>query len=246
MPAAIVGAGISAVGSVAGGIASGKGASKAAEIQKQASEEQTAALQSMYNNNVSLMRPTYDNGQQAQTRLNSLLGLPGGDGSDPQATLAATPGYQFALNQSLAATNANAYAAGLGNSGAALKALQDRAAGLASNNYNTYVNQLGSVADRGVTAMNGLVSQGNYTTGAENAVTQANANSQSANAVYQGQNLANVIKGISDSAGKAFGSSYGSSTPAASSTGSAGSALNLGFNPAAFATQYGVTAGMGL
>jgi hypothetical protein len=205
MPAAIIGG----VGAAAGGIASGKGASKAAKIQAQATVQQTAALQAMYATNKDLMTPTFDRGEAAQSRVQSLLGLSGGDGADAQAILAQTPGYQFAVRQGLAATNANAYASGSGNSGAALKALQDRGSGIATQNYNNYVGQLGDVANRGVSAMNGLVSQGNYTTGAINQQTQGNADSQSANAVFQGNNIANVIKGISGSAASAFGSSYG-------------------------------------
>ncbi len=218
MPAAAIGA----VGSVAGGIASGKGAKKAAKIQAQSAAQQTAALQAMYNTNRELMTPTFNNGAAAQSRLNTLLGLPGGDGSNAAATLAATPGYQFQLNQGVQAVNANAYARGMGNSGAAMKALQDRGNGLAHQNYNNYVNQVGSVADRGVSAMNGLVAQGNLTTGAVNQVAQGNADSQAANAVYQGTNLANTLKGLAGSAGEAFGSSYGSKpnlSPGAGMTG---------------------------
>ncbi len=209
MPAAIIGG----VGAAAGGIANGKGASKAAKIQAQATAQQTAALQAMYNTNKQLMTPTFDRGEAAQSRIQSLLGLSGGDGADAQAILAQTPGYQFALRQGLAATNASAYASGSGNSGAALKALQDRGNGLAQQNYNNYVDQLGDVANRGVSAMNGLVSQGNYTTGAINQQTQGAADSAASNAAYQGQNLANIIKGVANAGASAFGSSYGSGKP---------------------------------
>ena len=236
MPAAIIGG----VGSVAGGIASGKGASKAAQIQADAQNRQTQALQSMYNENVSLMKPTYDNGATAQTQIQSLLGL-GGDPTSAQATLAATPGYQFALNQSQNAVNANAYAAGLGNSGAALKSLQQNANGLASQNYNTYVNQLGTVADRGVTAMQGLVNQGNQTTAAQNAVTQTGANAQSTNAVYQGNDIANVLKGLTNSAGQAFGSSYSSpaSANAFASPQNNSTLIPQGMTPGEYASLFG-------
>jgi hypothetical protein len=204
MPGAIVGA----VGSVAGGIASGKGAKKAAKIQAQAQAQQTAALQQMYNQNVARMTPTYDRGEAAQSRIQTLLGLSGGDGADAQAILAETPGYKFAVDQALKSTSANAYASGLGNSGAALKALQDRANSLATQNYNTYVGQLGNVADRGVNAMNGIVTQGNQTTAQQNAVTQNGADSQAGVAIYQGNNIANMIKGVTDIAANQFGSSY--------------------------------------
>jgi hypothetical protein len=217
MPAGAIIGGASAV---AGGISSGKGAKKAAQIQAAAQEKQTAALQAMYQDNKALMTPTFNNGSAAQSRIQTMLGLPGGDGSDPSATLAATPGYQFAMQQTLASNNANAYASGMGNSGAAIKSAQDRANGLAQQNYNTYVGQLGGVADRGVTAMGGLVSQGNTTTNAINQSTQAGADAASANAAYQGNNLANIIKGVANAGGQSFNSSYAPNTsPGAGMTG---------------------------
>lgn len=208
-----VGAAIGAVGSVAGGVASGKGAKKAAKIQAQSQAQQTAALQAMYQTNKTLMTPTFDRGDAAQQRIQTLLGLSSGDGADVQTTLQQMPGYQFQKREGLSAVNANAYASGLGNSGAALKSLQDRGDGLASQYFNSAVSQLGSVADRGVTAMNGLVSQGNYTTSAVNQVAQTGADAQSANAVFQGQNLAGIIKGVAGAAGQAYGSSYAPKTP---------------------------------
>ncbi len=57
--------------------------------------------------------------------------------------------------------------------------------------------------------MNGLVSQGNYTTGQINQQTQSGADAQAANAVFQGNNLANIFKGVANAGGQAFGSSYG-------------------------------------
>lgn len=204
MPAAAIGA----IGAVAGGVASGKGASRAAQLQADATNKQTQALQAMYETNKGLMMPTYNNGAAAQARQQTLLGLSGGDGADAQKILADSPGYRFSVEQSMKAANAGAYASGMGNSGAAMKALQDRGNSLATQNYNNYVGQLGTVADRGVTAMQGLVQQGNQTTTQTNAVTQSGADAASANAVYQGNNLSNVIKGLAGSAGQAFGSSY--------------------------------------
>ncbi|MES3048082.1 hypothetical protein [Sphingomonas faeni] len=210
MPAAAIGA----AATVGSGIASGKGAKKAAKIQAEAQAKQTAALQAMYQENKTLMTPTFHNGEAAQTQLQSLLGL-GGDPSSAVKTLEATPGYQFAQSEGLNAINANAYASGQGNSGAALKSAMQYSSGLAQQNYNNYAGQLGSVADRGVSAMNGLVSQGNYTTGAINSSTQAGADAASANAAFQGNNLASMIKGVASAGGQAFGSSYGgNATPA--------------------------------
>ena len=212
MPAGAV---IGAAGSVAGGIASGKGAKKAAKIQQQTAQQQIAALQQMYNTNKALIEPTVHNGEAAQTQQQALLGL-GSDPTSALSTLEATPGYAYTVDQALKGVNSNAYASGMGNSGAAEKALQDRAANLATQNYNNYFNQLGTVADRGTSETNALVNQGNLTTQRSNAASQSGADAQSANAVFQGQNLANILKGVSGAAGSAFGSSYGPSSGATS------------------------------
>lgn len=59
-----------------------------------------------------------------------------------QATLEATPGYQFALSQGLKATQNSAAARGLGVSGAAMKGAAAYATGLADNTYQQQFNQL--------------------------------------------------------------------------------------------------------
>ncbi|PTW45587.1 hypothetical protein C8J25_107272 [Sphingomonas faeni] len=214
MPASAV---IGAAGSVAGGIASGKGAKKAAKAQAQAQAAQIAAVEARYQDNKGLITPTVDNGKAAQTQLQSLLGL-GGDPTSALATLEATPGYQFSQSQGLNAINSNAYASGQGNSGAALKSAMQFSSGLAQQNYNNYAGQLGSVADRGANATNTLIGQGNAATTAINNATQAGANATSSNAVYQGQNIANVLKGVAGAAGQVFGSSYSGTTPPTAST----------------------------
>jgi hypothetical protein len=79
----------------------------------------------------------------------SIPGLPGAPSPIPiasapgqmtQAELAATPGYQFTLNQGLQAVQNSAAAKGLGVSGAALKGAADYATGLADSTYQTQFN----------------------------------------------------------------------------------------------------------
>lgn len=117
-----------------------------------------------------------------------------------------TPGYAFQLQQGLDAVNANAYAAGMGNSGAALKALQDRGDGLAQQYFNTYMGQLTDVANRGAGAKSSIAGVSQNYANNSNSVAQNAANAASANAFYQGQNIANTIKGVGSSI---FGSSFG-------------------------------------
>ena len=75
MPAAVIGAGIGAIGSVAGGIASGKGAKKAAQIQATSAAQQMQLQRDMYNMNSTNFQPEIQSGNAAVNRVNQLLGL---------------------------------------------------------------------------------------------------------------------------------------------------------------------------
>ena len=59
------------------------------------------------------------------------------------------PGYQFTLNQGLGAVQAQDAASGSYGSGAMSKDLVNYASGLASQNYNTYFNQLSQLSGAG-------------------------------------------------------------------------------------------------
>jgi hypothetical protein len=72
----------------------------------------------------------------AQNNLYSLLGMNGGN---PQAALASTPGYQFALDQGNNSVNAAAAANGTLNSGNQLTALAKYDTGLADQTYQSAV-----------------------------------------------------------------------------------------------------------
>jgi hypothetical protein len=61
-------------------------------------------------------------------------------------------GYQFQKQQGTAAVTGSAASKGMLNSGGTAKALTQYGQGLAGNYFNDYVNQLGTVANRGVTA----------------------------------------------------------------------------------------------
>jgi hypothetical protein len=204
----VAGAVVGAVGSVAGGISSGKGASKAAKIAAQSAAQQQALLKSIYDQNSANFQSDISNGNTAATRINQLLGLSPG-GPSPTEILRNTPGYQFKLDQGLKAVNSNAYASGLGNSGATLKALLATGQGIADQGFNNYINQVGTVDDRGIAAKGALAGVSTNYANNSNAVTQTNSDAQAANAVFQGNNLSNVLKGLSGAGGSAFGSSYG-------------------------------------
>jgi hypothetical protein len=72
---ALIGAGISAVGSIASGVMGSKAASKAADAQSAAAAESTALQRDIFNKQTELQAPFRAGGLTAQNRLLTLLGL---------------------------------------------------------------------------------------------------------------------------------------------------------------------------
>jgi hypothetical protein len=100
-------------------------------------------LQTNYTSALSPYLQNYGQAQQGVTQLGNVLGLNGPQGSGQALqTLTNTPGYQFALQQGQGGVNAAAQAGGTGASGNQQLALQQQGQGLATQNYNNYVNQL--------------------------------------------------------------------------------------------------------
>lgn len=142
--AAVVGAAV--VGAAATSYASNSASNK----QQESASNATQAQQQMYQQTRQDLNPYNQQGQNALTGLNALSG---GEGSAKQMqTLQNMPGYQFALNTGLKATQNSAAARGLGSSGAALRGAADYSTGLANQNYGQYFNNLMSVANLGENA----------------------------------------------------------------------------------------------
>ncbi len=212
---ATIGAGLLGAGATA------YGASKAADAQTKAAQEAARVQMEMFNRTQQNLSPFMDIGKSAGNMLMGALpslttpfGAPAGSGATGVATpqgmnaaLAATPGYQFTLDQGLKATQ-NSYAAqGLGSSGAALKGAGQFATGLASQTYQqqyqNYLQQqqqnynmlygptaLGANAAAGLGSQATATGQGvaNSLTGAGNA--QAGAWMAGTGAINQGLNNA--------------------------------------------------------
>lgn len=95
--------------------------------------------------------------------LDALSKLAGSIGLDTGAGFKSSPGYDFVFNEAMRAVDEDAANKGLVNSGARYRALQNRAANLASTDYYTYkkfaneeyfnaLTQLGNLARGGATA----------------------------------------------------------------------------------------------
>lgn len=212
MPIPLIAAGVAAAGAVAGGAISASASKKASKAASQAASDTNATNRYIYDSNKSLFTPSIDRGNRAGSLLEGLLGA-GGDAAASKAafdTYRGSTGYNFRLNEGLGAVNANAYARGMGDSGATLKALTQYGQNFASGEFGNYTNQLSNLMSQGAAASGALSGAGaNY------AALAANNNSMLAtnqgNAALAGAaNTNNMIGNLIQAGGYALGSSYGS------------------------------------
>lgn len=99
-----------------------------------------ALQQGIYDSNKTTLNPYIQQGTAANPQINSLL-QSNPFSASTGASFTESPGYQFVLNEALRGVNFGAGAGGFLHSGARYKALQDRAAGLASQEYGNWFNQ---------------------------------------------------------------------------------------------------------
>jgi len=139
LPAAIAGS------SLVSGIFGKSAAGQAASAQRQAA----ALQQQMYQTTRGDLAPFVQAGRGALPQLSALTS---GDPATMQASLAGTPGYQFALSQALKGQQASAAARGLGVSGASLKGAASYATGLADQTFENRFRDALSTAQMGASA----------------------------------------------------------------------------------------------
>lgn len=140
--AALVGGGISAVGSILGG-------SKAADATENAARMSTEEQRRQFDIAREDIRPYREAGTESLSVLRSLLGL-GGVAPD-YSTFTQQPDYKFAQEQGEQAILRNLAATGDLRSGEAGKALTTFGQGLASQKFADYYNRLAGLAGVGAT-----------------------------------------------------------------------------------------------
>ncbi|WP_175691675.1 hypothetical protein [Burkholderia anthina] len=254
MSAAISAAVVGGVGAIAGGLISSNGAQDAAQTQADAANNSAALQNQQWQQTQKNLKPYMDLGKGAINPLLSAMGynvtqnsdgtytFNGTDSSNPlqqrfsyadfraptQAEAAATPGYQFTLDQGLKSVQNGAAARGLGTSGAAMKGAANYATGLADSTYNdvfnralnTYNTNLGkaqstfqtnySSAANNVNRLSGLVGNGQNaaaTNGSFGAAAAGNigntlmsgANAQASGIVGSSNALSGAINGVGNS-----------------------------------------------
>lgn len=210
MPPVAIAAGIGAVGSIAGGVISSNGAKNAAKTQQNSTNAQIAANNANQQMIRGLSQPTIDRGNAAGQIYSGLLGV-GGDPVASQQALATyrgSSGYQDLLNTGLGAVNANAYARGMGDSGATLKALQARGMNLADQNVNQYLGNLNTLIQTGNSAIGNVAGVATQTTQANNGALQAGADASGNAALIGANGWQNALKNLTN-IGTNLASSYG-------------------------------------
>ena len=181
--AAAIGAGISAAGSIAGGLLQ-----KSAVSQGQS--QATGAIQQGIQTATNQLSPWANTGVTANTQESNLLGLNGQPAADTaMSTFQSSPGYQFQLTQGLRGVDAGAAAAGMLRSGATLKGEQEFGQGLANTTFNNYWNQLQQLSGNGLTAAGGIASAA---TGGATNIANTDIGAAGADASIYG----NIAKGI--------------------------------------------------
>lgn len=144
-----VGSMIGGAASIIGGVIGGNSADDAAQTQADASNRAADLTWKQYQQTRDDLAPYRDLGSSFIPQLKTALQNPlltstfaYGDFKAPTAAeAAATPGYQFTLDQGLKAAQNSASARGLGASGAAIKGAESYATGLADATYGDTFNR---------------------------------------------------------------------------------------------------------
>jgi len=179
---------------VLGAGASIYGANKAASAQEAAAQTAANTSQAQYQQTRSDLSPYRDIGNTAAGQLTNRLTELTSPIKMDQATLDATPGYQFNLKYGLKAAQNSAAARGLGVSGAALKGASAFATGLADSTYQNQFNNANINQTNAYNRLKGLVDTGENASaqtgvlGANAANTTASAQMASGNAQAAGYN----------------------------------------------------------
>jgi hypothetical protein len=118
--------------------------------------QQVQALQQGFTGALTPQQQQQAIASQGTTQLLAALGLGPSGAAGMQQTLAATPGYQFAVDQATNAVNRNQAAQGALNSGATNVDLSNYITGLASQNANNYISQLAPFLGMGQNVANNI------------------------------------------------------------------------------------------
>lgn len=225
---ALIGAGISAAGSIAGGLMSSSAAGKAAKAQAGAAADSTALQKEIFEKQTELQAPFRAGGLTAQNRLLTLLGLnpteaaggalPAGLVVDPKSAdygkyardfgmsdYQADPGYAFRLKEGMKSLDAQAASRGGLISGAALKAANRYGQDYASNEYANAFNRYQTNRSNQLQPLQSLMGVGQTATNATSNAAGTYGAAAGSNALQAGNALASGQIGQANAWNNAFG-----------------------------------------
>lgn len=192
--AAVVGAGVSIYS-----------ANKAAGAAKAAANSSIGEQQREYDQARSDNTPFRTSGVSALNQIAKLYGLDytDGDGNTVKGSgkadfsgFTTSPDYNFSLGQGQDAINRSAAARGGLLSGAAVKAGETYASGLASENFNNYVNHLSGVAGTGQAATNATTAAGTNMANQNSAAITGAGNARASAYMDNGQTVGNTVNSL--------------------------------------------------
>lgn len=191
----------SIIGGIIGGIGSLFGGNSQSKADKQAAQQALTGYNYLTSGAGAAPTSSYiNNGAGANNMIAQMLGAapmtPGTQGAFNNYR--DSSGYNFLMDQGQHAITGSAAARGILNSGATAKALTQFGQGLADTTYNNYLNNLGTLANRGQTSLGQVANAGSAGGGAAAQATSAagKAQSQGINGMMGG--FSNALVGALD------------------------------------------------
>lgn len=197
--AAVIGA------AVVGGVASSVAANKSAGATSAAANSSIQEQNNEYNQTRADQAPWRATGASALDQIAKLYGLDTvdangnvvkGTGKADFSSFTTTPDYTFAQQQGQDAINRSAAARGGLLSGAAVKAGETYASGLASQNFQNYVGNLEGVAGAGQAATNATQAAGTNMANQNSGAYMAAGNARASAYGSVGQTISNSANGL--------------------------------------------------
>ncbi len=149
------------IGQTVSGVAQAGATIAAAQEQAGAARHAADLQEGQYRQTREDFTPWRTAGGSAVTQQANLMGLNGQPAADNAfASFRTDPSYNWELGQTVQAVDRSAAARGLLNSGATIKAIQDRAANLADTQYGNWYNRLAGISGTGQTATGSTAAAG--------------------------------------------------------------------------------------
>lgn len=205
---------------IIGGVVSNNASHTAAKAATTAAANNNDLQRQIYDQNNTNLQPWMQRGNTAGAAQAALLGL-GGDTAGAQGAFNNWRGstdYTFQQDEARRATDAAFAARGGFRSGAAYKALQDRSQNIAGSYFQRYIDNLGSVDQRGFAGASAVAGVGQNYAGAVGANNDSAASAVGNAALSSAANTNSVIGQAGSTLGYLYGQGrFGSSAAAPSS-----------------------------